>query len=462
MKARRDWLLSLLACSGLVLGLSSAPAFAGDLYKCQQGIEKESVKIQGLILKALQLCKDKYRQTVVKVNKLNSDSNPGNDTTLAVELPKVTTACDGLLAKTIGIPGGNLGTLGVPPSQVQKTYDKLMKLTTVGTPPKCEDGELLALGHLPKTAYGDAWIRWIIMAMLKGAYEKQVWLVGDTPGIMGALCDANGNGTPGEPAGPTGDCPTCCKLQVPPCFTMTCRLAGASNATLQLLDGGSNFSLGLGKELASEYCQYSDFIGSDIAVVGGPSRTVDEIVIPATARACVTQLRAEGFIKCGGSSFFNGPKNVTLCADSDGANPPCGTACQPAPATSITSCATGPGPICQTLGTPAVTNDSVILSTLQIETVVPLGPCTGSGGNVVPTILTTGNVTLNFVNYTPACSGTYTDTVTGVAGTCPAPGSFLDSEDLAGTTLVGGFPAYQSSAGGLGDTATTFSLICEP
>ena len=458
MKSRRSWLASLVAAAGLIFAFGSSPVLAqGDLFRCQQGIEKEAVKIQALILKALQLCKDKYRQTVVKVNKLNSDSNPGNDTTLAVELPRITRACDGLLAKTIGIPGGNLNSLGTPPSQVQKTYQKLNALLAPG---KCTDAELAALGYLPSAAYGDAWIRWLITAMLKAAYEKQIWIVADTPGIMVALCDANGNNTPGEAAGPTGDCPTCCKLQVPPCNKLNCRLAATSGSTVQLLDTGFPIPLALGKEIVSEYCQYPDFIGSDIAVVGNPSRTIDELSLAGNS-VCVTQLRAMGFIKCGASSLFNGPKDVQLCADSNGGA--CNTgACLPQ-LTATTACPSPALPlrVCQQLSpTLATANDTVVLSHLQIE-VAPSPPgCTGAGGNVVPTVLTTGSVTVSFDNFDGSCSGTYSNTVNGSAGTCPT--GFLDSADLAGTTLVGGFPAYQSPSSALGDTVTTFNLVCEP
>jgi hypothetical protein len=479
MKHRSHRFLSLLAAGGLAVSLASGTALAQSLTidKCQKAIEKEGVKIQAMILKALQLCKDKYRQTVVKVNK------SGGSLQLNVELPKATTACDAALAKTIGVPGGlNSST---PTTQVQKTYAKLAALVPGG---KCTNADLAALGHLPEAAYGDAWIRWVITAMLKAAYEKQIWLVADTPGIMNAFCNANGNLTSGEPAGPTGDCPTCCNLKQSPCYKMNCRLGLGSQTDLTLLDytpppppppvppSPLSLTLPLSGELVAEYCVYPDFIGTDIAVVGNPSRTVNVVNIPGGTKACVSMVRAEGFIKCGGSSLFNGPKDIDLCADSNGANPPCGgpgAACLPAPANATTACSIGPGPICQKLSPPlAGTADAVMLATLQIETVNP-GPCTGSGGNVVPTILTTGSVTVKFDNFNnpghdhdadnfadPNCSGSRTATVSGAAGTCP-PGYF-DSASLGGTTLVGGFPAYSStSPGSLGDTSTTFTLVCQ-
>jgi hypothetical protein len=451
MKHRSHRFLSLLAAGGLAVSLASGTALAQSLTidKCQKAIETEGVKIQGLILKALQLCKDKYRQTVVKVNK------SGGSLQLNVELPKATKACDTALAKTIGIPGGNLNTLGAPPSQVQKTYAKLNTLVSGG---KCTNADLAALGHLPQAAYGDAWIRWVITAMLKAAYEKQIWLVADTPGIMNSFCDANGNGTTGEPAGTTGDCPTCCKLNQSPCYKMNCRLGAGSNTTVNLLESAP-LTLPLTGELVSEYCVFPDFIGSDIAVVGNPSRTVNVLNLGGTA-ACVSMVRAQGFIKCGPSSLFSGPRNVALCADANGANPPCSSSgsCLPAAANATTQCATGPGPICQDLLPPAAAvNDTVVLATLQIETANP-PPCTGSGGNVVPTVLTTGNVSVTFSNYDPACSLSNTDTVTGSAGTCPT--GFFNSASLGGTTLVGGFPSYQSP-GGLGDSSTTFNLVCQ-
>jgi hypothetical protein len=459
MKASRSWLVGLLAAAGLILASGTAQA---QLDKCQQGIEKEAVKIQALILKALQLCKDKYRQTVVKVNK---NSPPLN---INVELPKVTKACDTLLAKTIG--NGPLTPLSTPPTQVQKTYAKLSNLVT-GTPPKCDDASLAALGHLPQSQFGDAWIRWLITAMLKSAYEKQIWIVADTPGIMNALCDANGNTVPGESAGPTGDCPTCCKLRVPPCNKMNCRLQpGVSNSftkvTLLGEDGATNvpLTLALGKELVSEYCQYPDFIGSDIAVVGNPSRTIDELNVGGN-NVCVTQLRATGFIKCSGSGGFSGPKNVDLCVDAANGAGPCNAgACLPAGATSQ-SCPSGgkPGPTCQALSGSAAINDTVVLSTLQIESAST--PCTGASGNVVPTVLTTGTVNVTVSNYDNAgsCSASFTDTATGVASGTACGAAFLDSADFGGTTLVGGFPALRTSdPGSLGDLTTVFQLKCEP
>jgi hypothetical protein len=464
MKASRSWLVGLLAAACLVLASGTAQAQLVD--KCQQGIEKEAVKIQAAILKALQLCKDKYRQTVVKVAK-----NQSLDIT--VELPKVTKACDTLLLKTIG---GPLTPLGTPPTAVQKTYDKLNKLYT-GTPQKCDDASLAALGHLPQGQFGDAWIRWLITAMLKAAYEKQIWIVADTPGIMSALCDANGNGTLEQP-GPTGDCPTCCKLTVPPCNKMNCRLAAGSQAVVSLLpeDGGpkSDVNLLLGKEIVSEYCQYPDFIGSDIAVVGNPSRTVDELNVGGN-KVCVTQLRAAGFIKCSGVGFgFTGPKNVDLCVDAAKGAGPCNNlgACLPASATSE-SCPSGgtPGPTCQALSGAALTNDTVVLSTLQIEN-AGSGNCTGTNGNVVPTVLTTGTVSVKVENYDnndtgfpgdgTNCNASYTATVAGVPGTNACGAAFLDSADLGGTTLVGGFPALRGPAPSLGDLTTVFQLICEP
>jgi hypothetical protein len=225
-------------------------------------------------------------------------------------------------------------------------------------------------------------------------------------------------------------------------------------------------TIALGKEIVSEYCQYPDFIGSDIAVVGNPSRTVDELTINANP-VCVTQLRATGFIKCGTNSVFNGPKNVNLCVDAANGAGPCNTgSCLPAGAGSE-SCPSGgtPGPTCQALSGSAATNDTVVLSTLQIENTG--SACTGASGNVVPTVLTTGTVNVTVSNYdnsgTPPCSASFTDTVTGAPSGTVCGAAFLDSADFGGTTLVGGFPALDStSPGSLGDLTTVFQLKCEP
>lgn len=123
---------------------------------------------------------------------------------------------------------------------------------------KCNGHHLVQLGYLPPYPYGDAWIVWIVTAMLKGAYERQLWWVPDLPAILKTFVDpdpsAAGDCATRANGSPMGDGKDyCAVLLSSPCHRLACRI-GTVDSSLQINSCGTTSSGGLYGEVIQEYC----------------------------------------------------------------------------------------------------------------------------------------------------------------------------------------------------------------
>ena len=456
---RRAWFSSAVLGTLAALALVAAPAHAA-LDKCQKELEVRGRFYQDQVLKALQFCKDAYRIEYVKAITKGLTSQQ-----FLLALDKKAPVCGKKLFGVLGVPNG-LGAV-VQTTQAEKIFKKLSDAVTTG---KCTDNDLASLGHLP-SVYGDAWKRLFLTAMLKAAYEKQLALVHDFPGILSTMIDPD-NMNPGDCS--AGLSPNFCQLlQSPPCFNRTCRLASGSESNTNI---GFPINIPLQGELTTGYCQFDPFLGSDIGVIGGPSRTTDPVAVLPLADACPSTLRASGFIKCGSNPTMSGPINTRVCAKADGGGPNgictgmIAPVCAPQPPGigNNTNCGVPPGPNCvEASGPTAGQGDAVVLSVLQIETqqppaTPPGSTCTGVGGNVVPVLFTTGTATVEVENGGASCGGIgpFSKTGSSFANLCPTTPGFFHSGTLAGGSLVGGFVAT-SPTSTLGDLTSVNGFICQ-
>jgi hypothetical protein len=199
----------LPALAGAMIVTLLAGSAHADLAKCQKALEKNGDKLRGAIWKTLAKCKDGYQGAVAKAEALNVKAGPS----CQLGLDKVLNA------------GNPLSTMG-------KTKAALDKLTALNL---CTDQDLLVLGYLPPSVFGDHWARWLMIASLKAAYESQISFVGLTANIFQALA-ANG-------------CPICADLGRPPCLRASCPLlagdgaapVAASEAEAKILDASTTF-----------------------------------------------------------------------------------------------------------------------------------------------------------------------------------------------------------------------------
>jgi hypothetical protein len=505
----RNWLsVPLVAASLLATGaIGPAQAQTPPIDKCQKQLETIGRAFEDQVFKALQFCKDAYRTAVVKA--------AGNADNLKALLEKQAPNCGKKLDSVLGTTGGGLGTT-TPKTQAEKTYKKLSDLLATG---KCSADHITQLGYLrpsnsPTDGYGDAWIRWFLTAMLKAAYEKQLWIVGDLPNIMAQFVDPDDT--------VTGDCATksngtavgdgknyCAVLLSSPCHKLNCRIDTTGTQLLLNICGLGTPTPTLSGEVIQEYCQFPPFTGCDVAIVGNPARSIDPVNILGSNVACTTNLRASGFVKgpatCrigyGGpaanpgatpptnanpattfdvTSVVRGPKNVSICQDvrPSGGNESCPASPPPTftlpGGTTNCSCSSAPpGPINVSLSGAMGPGDAVTSAALQIHTAPPPATnCSGttSDASFVPLLFTTGQV--DVVVKDPQCNATCGDSISrSIPGTSGFPGtllntngpstteSFVDSSDLGGGQTAGGFPGACPAT--LPSLVTAFKIVCQ-
>lgn len=485
----RNWLSVPLVAAGLLAAGASGPALgqgapcppSTTTAVCQTQIENLGRGFQDQVFKAFQFCKDSYRKTVVKFQ-----TNPSG---LPAGLESVSEACGKKLEKVFN--PGNFDCVA-PLSQAEKTYCKLRDLVTKG---KCTWLDLVSLGHLPEKdeqgdpAYGDAWARWILTAMLKAAYEKQTWLVSDFPNIMDALEDPDVATTKQcKDPGPTSSGVNwCAVLSHSPCHKLACRID--QNTTQLSIDlCALPVSSPLSGEVIQEYCQFPWFTGCDTAIVGNPARGIDGVGFAGQV-ACNTNFRSEGFVAgpangtiqytyddFGGgnptsftvnctSNMQGKPKNIQVCQTNDANSNSCTIAptrdlclppLNPGPCAACGGTFNGPSPIHIKLGGAMVDGDSVSLAHLQIFTAAGAPPdCTSSGaGNnasFVPLFFTTGSFSVDVPDALANCPGCNHDPTGSFSGSAQPlayngglagfADNYLDTYELGGLATAGGFPA---------------------
>lgn len=481
----RKWLWSTLAAAAFAVGALAGPAAAQDVGKCQKQLENIGRGFKDQIYKAIQFCKDTYRAEVVKAG--------GNQTLLTTNLEKKAPACGKKLEKVLGTPNGLGGP--VQTTQAEKTYKKLKDLVDKG---KCTNIHLYQLGHLipgssPANGWGDAWIRTFLAAQLKAAYEQEASIVGDLPAVFGALIDPDGSGAPTCAGTLEPSVNYCALLATPPCKSLVCNLdpmPSSLNVDLCAIPLPPGDPVG---SVVQSYCQFPPWTGCDLAVVGHPSRVINQVNL-VLARACTTNVRAMGVVKGPASctlnygpaagppvtsitttSNVNGPENVTICQSTQSGGGSCSAGTHTIPATPSTACpacaAGGPGPIEVTLSGSMSPGDAVIAGQLQILTTTDPNCTQGTATdmNNVPLLFTTGNFNVTVQEADGgacgSCAGTKTLALTSagnfssVTPDSIAPGAnYLDSGDLSGACISGGFPGACST---LSSLVTTFNLCCQ-
>jgi hypothetical protein len=414
--------------------LVSAPAFA-SLKDCSKLIDGESGKMQSGTLKAFQKCNDAYRKDVIK-----PPTPP-----LAV----AAAACEKALAKVLAAGSGSLS------KSIAKLAGK--------TPKTCNDGDLMALGHLPTITFGSAWADFQGIAALQSAYEQQLMTTRDWANI---LLDLGG----------TNLCPSCVKLNRAPCLENACKLSGAS-ANVDL-NGLPQIDVTLSGFTVLKICDRSQLLGSatsGLFVMSTPARILAPVPLGSFATACVKTIAAEGLIQCGvGAQAIN----YTACQDHDTGGQPnavgaqtsgacSGDACL-ASATDVKDATITNGGVCTDLtAVPGVAGDAFVYLTSQIGLAPPANDCTNettftSAGTPQITPLTTGTAVAAVKNADALGPAVQISSATGagVAFNCTT----IPAGASPGVRLVGAFPAINTlevAPGQVVDSVTGFTLQCE-
>ncbi len=220
-----------LACTAFWF-LSAGQASAQSFDRCQKRINSLTRSFQEQASRAFQYCVDQYRKVDIQY------PSPTNPNRIAA-LESKAVACGKKLGKAIGAPtNGALAGTQSGAGKAEKTYFRLYQLLEKGT---CAyDDDQFRLGLLPHNPLNEVWSRWLMMAMLKQAYERQLAAVPEFPEIMAALANPDGNPSNGSCSTKPDGSPLddgwnyCAVLSAPPCHQLSCRVdTSASVATAQ-------------------------------------------------------------------------------------------------------------------------------------------------------------------------------------------------------------------------------------
>jgi hypothetical protein len=307
--------------AALLLNGGVAYAATPDLRLCQAGIEKETIKFNAAVSKAISLCADAVRKEQVK------------DAASAAKVPPViintiaTAAhlCEVKLAAVYDVTNAKPGK-----SAVDKFKANVDKLFTI---PKCDPTFLTKYGHLasPTSAPGAATQSFLEDSLLSSsesaAINQAIAQIGDTMGLILAAQTAADSKSPCTSSSNCAtDCtnnaalgfrPNLCAFNVE-CQEHACTLSGSSSTlasagvlgTIPLsLTGRSLFGICIlnhgGQAWGTSGFQYT---------IGGPSKTLDPVSVGSGITVCVNTNRAEGWCDCTtpGAGLA---KNTTICQD---------------------------------------------------------------------------------------------------------------------------------------------------
>jgi len=408
--------------------LASSPSLAA-IDKCSKFINGEITKMQSAFAKSFASCNDAYRKDAAK------PPTPA--------FSKAAPACQ---------------------KQLDKAFATLTKETTKlggGVPKTCTDADLIALGHLPTSAFGTRWAQTQGVGALQAAYEQALQGEKDWVNMLITM-------------GATGSCASCTKLATPPCSETSCKLLGAE-ADVDV-NGLPTIKVPLTGKNVLKICDVSTLISSAagvLFVVGGPAKTLDPAPVGAIATSCTTIIASEGLIQCGsGASKIN----YTECVDHN-----TGGATNPAGATSSGACSGGAcGASTTDIEDPTITNGGVCLALTSVNGSAgdayinlvsrialwdPGTDCVNGNiqslGTPQNTALTTGTAQATVKNADDASGTSIVSTpATGAPFNCAT----LQRGDGGAVKLVGAFPALNTLAVGaaLLDSTTGFILQCEP
>lgn len=440
-----------VVASAAALVLLSAPSYA-DLTKCATLIDGQNAKIQQAMVKHFQKCIDAYHKDLAK-----PPTPP---------FSKAAAACEKEIGK--GIASGG---------DVDKNVAKLIS----GFGKTCIEADLLSLGHLSHTLYGDNWARIQGTAGFHSAYEQA--LAGSRDFIQ-SLYDMGGSGS----------CPSCVKLQLPLCNEGSGPLAAGSGFTV--LVGGLPLAGTLTGTSVLKFCDNTASgtvpggilpgVPADVFyVLGGPSKTLDPAPVGAIATACTRTLSAEGIVQCGSAQhidYTTCQDHLPSAANADGATASGGctgqTSCQRTKPNSQQTIVDPNEPASQLIGGACIKLSSSggsagdgfvnLTSQIGIHALVSNDNCQNpttltDHGLPNTTALTTGSAQASVLNQDPDAPGGPTPELDSaqVSGS-PFVCSTLKWGKTSGTSLVGAFPAIntlQLAPGGLElDSVTTFVL----
>jgi hypothetical protein len=414
--------------------LAASPSLA-DIGKCSKLIDGEVLKMQSTFAKAFGKCNDSYRKDAAKgVTPPFSKAAPGCEK----QLGKAFATLDKETAKLAGKVDG-------------KT---------------CIDADLLALGHLPTSVFGTRWAQTQGVGALQSAYEQQLQ---GTKDWINMLIDM----------GAAGSCPTCVKLEAPPCSETACKLASTNDSSSPSkasvdLAGSPTIVVPLSGSTVLKVCDVSSLISSAagvLYVVGGPGKILDPAPVGAISTACTATIASEGLIQCGA-----GPQKVsyTQCVDHNAGAPneagattagDCtGNSCS-ASMTDIEDPNVINGGTCITLNSGAGTaGDAYINLVSRIALHAPGSDCLDdptSPGTPQNTALTTGSAQATVKD---ADDNAGTEASSALISGSPFDCATLKRGDGGTVKLVGAFPAVNTlepAPGVLLDSTTSFVLECE-
>jgi len=454
MMSRRKGVGALVA-PALLLSVSMAHPASAALDKCASSIESNGTKLEAAILKSFQACDKEYRKAVA------AGLKAGKDPDYTAGAGK----CQAALAKNIGLGNG---------STMDKTKASLDKLV----PKTCTQIDLLTLGHLPQSTFGDEWSRSVLMSSLNVAYVQEIALVRDTVNMFQAFaCAPKTAGAACLPTDAT-TCASCKTLIKSPCYEHACSYLTSG------LSAFDNFTSGVGDIQgtligSSTYGLCSAFginpTGEYLVIGGTTGKGIQPIVITGLGFACSSQIGGEGYVNCPGGS---GPLvNYQSCQDSNPATQDQVGGCAATLGGTPDACTNATvdtvnggfnGGACTkyaTAGTPAGAAFINNLTALDIPLTVlnELGPdgkpCTDDDteARAVPSSLglTTGTASVTVLDFGNGGSPQSNGPITGAAFPC----GNIQSSNLSGATIAGAFPAVSQPV--TNDAVVTFTISCQ-
>ena len=362
-----------------------------------------------------------------------------------------------------------------------KDVDKLVNTLNGKLGKDCDEASLLALGHLSTVAFpGGRWSQFQGIAALQKAYEQQLL---NTRDFVNVLINV----------GNKGSCPSCVKLNRPPCDNVGCTLGSADPNKAHAVVKVSVLNLDVpligtsSLQICNVGANFPSMAGIDF-VMGGPGKLLAPTSVPGLAAVCTRQIAAEGIIGCDASAK---KINYSVCVDhmptaSNLAGATASGAC-----TGQSVCAeTKPNaeqdivdtaePLTELIGgaclkqdiQPGSAGDAFVNLTTQIglHALVSFDDCRDpstltSQGTPQTTALTTGTASSMVLNWdsngtTPSGDELDSDVVSGSKYDCNA----LKAGGSSGVTLAGAFASVNTLEvlGNILDSTTTFNLACAP
>jgi hypothetical protein len=414
------------------------------LEKCQKAIETEAPKFEKKVFGALKKCKDKYRAAV-------ADGDP---------LTEPAADCDAALTKVLLFPDAE------NKSALAKAKIKLDGLTNPDKL-KCSDTDLVALGHLPTSPFGDLWARLLLVRRIGAAIAGQIAAIRDTPDILTALAGAG--------------CTRCGALAAPPCFEASCRIDVANSATefvgAAFVPPSGNVNLSV--------CRDTALLGNDLALFAASGKSVIPFDLTGGSDGYICPMVIGGAGYIAGVATALDKIDTSTCQDHIDGD---GDECPALMAPEVPICAspaadtdhlgvTNSGACIAFVDSAGGTGEAFILASARLAKTCDGGLTCGGvdqrGGDGIPcTPDDTGAVSSTFPIAMTTSSAQVAildaDNTDGNSlGLTSIPGGAAFDPDealrgnLSGGTLVGGLPGLHTGTSGPSDSPVSITITCE-